>query len=65
MFHDELRQLQIELGMSNGAVLAIAREIAQAESGYEDMRSIDLLTGWEREELLRTLHLLTSCCAIC
>lgn len=53
MFLDELSQTQAD----QGAILHLAREVCQAESGYEDLRTIDLLTSAERAELIRLLKI--------
>jgi hypothetical protein len=62
MFQDALVALQAEFAVGTGTLLALAREISQAESGYEHLRTIDILSQREREELLETIRSRESTC---
>lgn len=53
MFLDDLGRTLAD----QGAILRLAREVCQSESGYEDMRTIDLMTSAERAELLCLLKI--------
>lgn len=51
-FLAELDRLVDELGLSQGELLALAREVA----GRATLRTVDRLTGGERRELLLRLQ---------